>query len=169
MTENEKVGWHHWLKGLREFVMDREAWSAAVHMFSKTWAHCSDLVTEQPQQSLIEAVRWEVTFQDYTRHLSFCGDRLSIARGLNLGDPPAWCRGPCQDHQKADELLSARRCFPSGTTQLAPSSSYLFLPPLGLVAIFPLKWACSMSSNKKYYDLTSCGFMRYKSVVTLQI
>ena len=26
MTEDEMVGWHHWPNGLRELVMDREAW-----------------------------------------------------------------------------------------------------------------------------------------------
>ena len=36
MTEDEMVGWHHRLDGhelskLQEFVMDREAWPAAVH------------------------------------------------------------------------------------------------------------------------------------------
>ena len=36
MTEDEIVGWHHRLKdmgwgGLRELVMDREAWHAVVH------------------------------------------------------------------------------------------------------------------------------------------
>ena len=36
MTEDEMVGWHHQLNGmslskLRELVMDREAWHAAVH------------------------------------------------------------------------------------------------------------------------------------------
>ena len=35
-TEGEMVGWHHQLNGhklgrLRELVMDREAWHAAVH------------------------------------------------------------------------------------------------------------------------------------------
>ena len=40
MTEDEIVGWHHRLKdmglgGLRELVMDREPWPAAVHGVAK--------------------------------------------------------------------------------------------------------------------------------------
>ena len=36
MTEDEMVGWHHRLNGhgfgwIQELVMDREAWSSAVH------------------------------------------------------------------------------------------------------------------------------------------
>ena len=35
MTEDEMVGWHHWLNGhefeLQEMVEDREVWCAAVH------------------------------------------------------------------------------------------------------------------------------------------
>jgi len=44
-TEDEMVGWHHWLNGheslgkLQELVMDREAWHAGVHGVTKslTW------------------------------------------------------------------------------------------------------------------------------------
>ena len=41
MTEDEMVGWHHdtmdmGLGGLREWVIDREAWHAVVHGVSKS-------------------------------------------------------------------------------------------------------------------------------------
>ena len=42
LTEDEMVRWHHWLDGVRclsklwKLVMDREAWHAAVHGFTKS-------------------------------------------------------------------------------------------------------------------------------------
>ena len=46
-TEDEMVGWHHWLNGhefgeLRELVIDREAWHAVVHGVAKSWTRLSD-------------------------------------------------------------------------------------------------------------------------------
>ena len=49
MTEDEMVGWHHQLNGhafggLRELVMDREAWHAPVHGVTKSQTQLSRTV-----------------------------------------------------------------------------------------------------------------------------
>ena len=52
MMENEMDGWHHQLNGhgfeLWELVMDREAWRAAVHGVTKSWAWLNDWTELNP-------------------------------------------------------------------------------------------------------------------------
>ena len=40
-TEDEMAGWHHWLNGLQDLVMDREAWRAIVHGVAKSQTRLS--------------------------------------------------------------------------------------------------------------------------------
>ena len=47
MTQDEIAGWHHGLNGLslselREMVMDREVWRAAIHGVAKSQTRLSD-------------------------------------------------------------------------------------------------------------------------------
>ena len=54
MTEYEMVGWHHQLMSLsklRELVMDREAWCAAVHEVAKTRTWLSNWTELKPPQN----------------------------------------------------------------------------------------------------------------------
>ena len=50
LTEDEMVGWHHWLNGhkfeqTQGMVKDKEAWHVAVHGVTKTWIQLSNWTT----------------------------------------------------------------------------------------------------------------------------
>ena len=62
-TENEMVGWYHWLDGnslskLHDLVRDREAWHAAVHGVAKNQTRLSDWT--EPE-STVYVTNWTPT------------------------------------------------------------------------------------------------------------
>ena len=69
-TEDEMVGWYHRLNGhglskFREIMKDREAWHAAVHAGSRSWAWLSDWMTTTSTK------KSESHFSDFFSNLSF--------------------------------------------------------------------------------------------------
>ena len=62
-TEDEMVGWHHWLSGhefeqVQELMMDRETWHAAVHGVTKSQIQLSDW-TDWPTAQEVDALAME--------------------------------------------------------------------------------------------------------------
>ena len=62
-TEDEMVGWHHWLNGLefaqiREVMKDREAWCAVVPGVTKSWTRLSDWTSNQKASSSGMTLWW---------------------------------------------------------------------------------------------------------------
>ena len=60
-TEDEMVGWHHWLYGHESepilwVVKNSEAWHPAVHGMENTWTRLSDWTTTREQISWVQFV-----------------------------------------------------------------------------------------------------------------
>lgn len=84
--------------------------------------------------------------------------------GESAGPCPEWQANDAPPPPRVHTPLLPQR--PPSLFQALPISSR---PCWSLISNLSLKWTCSISSNKNYYVLTSCGFRRYKSVVMLQI
>ena len=116
-TEDEMVGWHHRLNGqlggLRELVMDREAWSAVLHGVTKSRTQLSELNwTEHLLKiSYYSIRRWMQKHSD-----SRVGGGLSCVPTRLLILPPELLRGHflhTHTHTKYidKETLSPWKCY----------------------------------------------------------
>ena len=90
MTEDEVVGWHHWLSGHEfeqtwEIVKVREAWCAAVHGVTKSQTQLSDWTTATVRERVREGMGGD------GRNLSAPLKVECIPTSLGFGDPPCVC------------------------------------------------------------------------------
>ena len=87
MTEDEMVGWHHWLSGmslskLQEMVKDRETWGVAVHGVPKCWARLSDWTTTTRP----------VLFQSCIPQVASCRSECPQLSEFNISSSMLWSR-----------------------------------------------------------------------------
>ena len=80
-TEDEMAGWHHRLDArelgkLRELVMDREAWRAAIHGVAKSWTKLRDMGLQRVGQNWGTELHWTEEADTLDLHKAFSRNLL---------------------------------------------------------------------------------------------
>ena len=131
-TEDEMVGWHHWLNDViysmskfLELVIDREAWSAAVHGIAKSWTRLSDWTELTVSLEVLSSEPWGlnkiVREEEVVEHTEAWAHRLLVSTPDQTGFVQ-------KSQVEQDSLhLQSRWSYLNITSWISPSKVSIFV------------------------------------------